>query len=1107
MKDHWNAPHLDGLALQSNDSSASSSPGLTPPFADMAPLMPVAVPADTVHTLNHKALSRLRNSPACKLLKGSIWTLHACQLDMDCPPTPFGFIDQKLSQLLLDEGLGTLSSGALQIEFFTDTNPAIAQDGREQHACRLTVKALAHASLDPRRFMGLIRCVEADRPLHPDAPKLTIKKLIDLISRSTWSTDYQAQLEAFWDSYQNPYRNLAKLSFIDGIWRLHKQQKISLDAYHLGLEALGLSTFPTSLDDLMTGVNGQRSVLSLVMLDDEIVPGIFQLKSRNTSHCYLHTLGDQPQCLEYISADSPWREQPLLDVMNRSDWHRHYIDITGKSGSAARLTMVECTEDLFTALTRAQRGFVSRSLESGDIPEDDADTAEHNELLLMPINPGLKLVSVVDLWGEDSNVRAGLPDPLATAKQLMQRWLERSHHLTVSVDHVYVRYVRGDSATTLGHARAPVTLVEVPSESPVSLGQALMDNYRVAHPVGFIDNGGRSVVYVDSTGQGTWTAANELPISADAVEAQIRSIDLLAVISRQLQRFWDQKGSAVEHSLRTTFMTQALLSLKMGELSRSGFDTLVNVLEESAGAPGVGHTRWSALGLHVKQPLLPGSRCVCCIGLMEFSHDQKAGSILYQAGQEAPFFEYKSGDELGAHLTRAAANEHWRATLLNYLPTRDQTRVSYLLTLWGRVRAFPKPASDLRPWLDALYHEDVHQTKAGKLCDHGRAMSPFAFMRQSMHDHSISDAEDSVITSTQVSLRSWTQRLDRLQVMLTPLSLLLTPATLASMVASAGTLYLNAKAATLPGDRSQDTKQLLLTALSLGLLSMGTLTPKLLRALRTFTTTRPVTSPMTQPTPPLVRGFNQRLQRSMAARNTRLERFFGSGSLLKTWTLPAYQNVATLVVKAWKLERKFLLWTSHGSQARTLVVSTHGYHLPWSKTAAIPNGTELRTYVPHGFELIDPKLHRVVSQGVQPYSILTSGKNTPGPASSHLPDWQLTDKALAGTSQTGRIKNYTLSKFQSERYESYRDIGNVVQHSRQSPFFGKLMSTPMDVLTVRNRFGRSNPTLEDLFAGLSRQGIHYDHILLLHCRCSAISSALGLSPAFRAPLGSTPISP
>ena len=158
----------------------------------------------------------------------------------------------------------------------------------------------------------------------------------------------------------------------------------------------------------------------------------------------------------------------------------------------------------------------------------------------------------------------------------------------------------------------------------------------------------------------------------------------------------------------------------------------------------------------------------------------------------------------------------------------------------------------------------------------------------------------------------------------------------------------------------------------------------------------------------------------------------------------------------------------------------------------IPNGTELGVFAPHGFELVDPSLHRVVSRKAVPFALLNSRDNRLVPALA--PPYELTERLLAGTARPGMIKNYSLAKFQTPLGESYRDISHIVRNSHQSSFMSTLPASPMDVLTVRNRFGMSPPTLEKLFAALFESGIHYDRILLVHCRCSAFKSLLGLAP-------------
>ncbi|MFH7397116.1 putative adhesin, partial [Pseudomonas syringae group genomosp. 7] len=70
----------------------------------------------------------------------------------------------------------------------------------------------------------------------------------------------------------------------------------------------------------------------------------------------------------------------------------------------------------------------------------------------------------------------------------------------------------------------------------------------------------------------------------------------------------------------------------------------------------------------------------------------------------------------------------------------------------------------------------------------------------------------------------------------------------------------------------------------------------------------------------------------------------------------------------WKLGGGFLLWKSDRGQGRTVVVSTHGYYTPWTATVKIHNGKEIRTYAPHGYEMVAPQLHRVVNGNFRPFS-------------------------------------------------------------------------------------------------------------------------------------------
>ncbi|WP_163018432.1 hypothetical protein, partial [Pseudomonas viridiflava] len=82
-----------------------------------------------------------------------------------------------------------------------------------------------------------------------------------------------------------------------------------------------------------------------------------------------------------------------------------------------------------------------------------------------------------------------------------------------------------------------------------------------------------------------------------------------------------------------------------------------------------------------------------------------------------------------------------------------------------------------------------------------------------------------------VTLKEWTDRLEQLQLLLAPMSILLTPALIASLATEIGIVSLNIASAHLPGGRQTEKSQALLALLSLGLMRLGPRTPKLLRSM------------------------------------------------------------------------------------------------------------------------------------------------------------------------------------------------------------------------------------------------------------------------------------
>lgn len=1093
--EHPALTHLTGKHSEQSDTLPSSGAFALSPFYYATPddhLEGLSQEPPPATALNHKQLATLRKSRAARLLAMSTLSLKAWQMDMDCPPGVHAYVNEQLTRLLFEQTGKPFLPDQMYVDFTTDTRPAVFVDGQELYTRRLSLTDVAVTSFDAASFYALMQSAEPERPLDEGTPSLTTTLVLTLIDKADWPRHYETLLTAFWARHELTYRTLAKLSFLDTLGRYHTRKMISLDGYNLTLEAMGLDRFPTTVEALETSAKGEHTVVRVVLLNEQILPGIFQLTSKNTSHSFIHITSQRPAVFEYISDNPELMRQKLLNALNTSPWLASYLDVADKQGSAPfTLDIKVLDEDIFSALTRAQKAF-SFELHSQHT---------HADALFMLVERGLTLVSALDRWELQPDIVKRIPNPLKAANQLMRGYLKNNHQLDMNPDHVFIRYVRGTSTSPLGSAHSPITYVQPPDETPISLSNALLSNYRVERPVGYIDNDARTTVYTDPTGKGQWSEGAALEISPEVIESHIRSINFLDLMSTQLNRFWEEQGTAIEQSFKTTFMAQAVISLKQKQLTRAGFDLIVEMLDTTSTV-----IRCKALGFYLKPSLIEGTQCQPCAGLLVFTHTDTPLTVLYQAGQSVAFVEFSSDIELARYIQTAAKDKQWQRMLLSYIPVRLHEKFMYLLDIWSGNK-IPDPASSLlRPWTDVVYANDLHKAKARALCEQPITSSPFVFMRETLERNYQDDANEHIVTSKEVSLRYWTRQLNHLQLLLAPMSLLLTPVALASLATHAGSIYLGIATAALPGNRDTEKTQTALNVLSLGLLQLAPYTPRLLSLFNTFNVLGKTAIAVTGATPTATKNFGSWLGRSMNARKTRLETFFNTNSLLKTWNIPGHRAFGTSPAKAWKLDRKFMLWTSDTAQARTLVVSTHGHYLPWTKTARIPNGTELRTYAPHGYELVDPTLHRVVSQRVKPFSILNNANNSlalpPGP----LPPYAITDKVLAGTSLPGSIKNYSLMKFQSIHGETYQEISHVVRHSNLSPLNG-LPATPMDVLTVRNRFGMTYPNLQDLFKSLSEQGIHYDKILLVHCRCSAINSLMGRSPAYIAPTASLPITP
>lgn len=1025
-----------------------------------------------------RRIRSLRKSPGFSLLTESALLLKAYQLDMDVPPPRRHYVRERLLRLLAQLTGASPDPDQLHITFTTDDRPSVDENGQECYSRRLSLTDIAQACFDPWDYGGLARVRVVDAPLSPDYPSLRASMVLGLITEASWPADYETRFERFWKRHHVNYRTLSRLSFLDALGRKLTRGQISAGGYRLALDALGLDAFPDDIAILETSGRGKMAEVWGLSLNGSLIPGVFQVRSKQTSHCFIHVAGVRGRTIEYICDDPARMSRRLLDAINGSHWHRQVLDMLEKDDATPPIIEASLIHgDVFHALTSAHSHIVFESLGHADFDRLD---------MLKPVARAMTLAGAVDFWPTHTPVLEMIPEPSRCAAKLMGDFLDKHYGLALNADHVFIAYRHGQAQTPLGDSRRPTNSVLIPDDKPVSLSEALITHYQVQRPEGYIDHGGRTVVYLDTTGKGTWSADRALPIDPAAVEAHIRQLDFLTVMSGYIRDFWEQKAESIERAFSSVFIRQALIALKKGHLTRTSFDEIVKAVEQPA------PRQWTAVGFHVQgstisslRPLYPG------LLILEQSRGPR---VLYQAGHTDAFVELHSNEDFHRHLRRATANKDWRESVMRYIPVRHHDRLDYLLRLWSGVLAPTPPVSLLRPWTDTAYNADTRQALSNSRIESRLDRPVFGFLRELLKRNALEDAQDRIVTTAEVSLRYWASWLNHLRLLLAPMSILLTPAFMASLAAELGDTGLGIALANLPGGRYEEKKQAVLSALSLGLLSIGPQTPRIVRSLSRVTKTA---GKAVRTGAEMNKGSAQLTslaRRATPSRQTRMEKFFHTDAMLKRWTIPGHPRFGNLSVHAWKLGRKFLLWTSDRGQARTLVVSTHGHYMPWSSTTRIPLGTEIHTYAPHGYILVDPKLHRVVNKTAKPFAISTASDNTLTAGPSALPPLTNTDKIIAGTSLRGRIKNYTLSKYQNTRGETYEEIGHIVRHSHASPYHGQLPATPMDVLTVRNRFGMSAPTLANLFDTLYSLGIHYDKILLVHCRCSAIAALMQRAP-------------
>ncbi|MCF5386433.1 hypothetical protein GIW05_23965, partial [Pseudomonas syringae] len=633
------------------------------------PLPAVAEESEPEDAAPHieRQLRAMRNSAGFRLIADSPLLLQACQLDMDFPPTRQDYVRQHLTELLRQKSGKALDPDVLQITFSNNDRPAVDDNGHEHYSVSLSLTDVALASFEPAHFQALSRSTLADLSLCENTPVLTTARMFKLIGELPLKRNYHAVLEAFRARHEATWRTLSRLAFLDNLARQLNHRHISRDGYWLALDAMGLDRSPIDTDTISMSGRGEKSEVRILTLNGKRVPEIFQISSKTTSHCFIHILGAKGNVVEYISDDPRQMSRRLLAAMNASGLYGQvFLSLEQHAGIVAEAPLIE--GDLFTALTQAWFAGLL------------ADSHARSTLdLLRPVARSLALAGAADLWQVQPGILEQIPAASKMAGQVMASYLQENHALTLNPEQVFIAYQPGYSSNPLGNPRLPPTYIHTPDPRPISLSEALISNYRVDHPAGYIDHGGGTIVFLDPTGQGDSEQGQLLEISPQALEDYIRAFDFLTWMTQRIHDFWDQRRTAIEQAFRTTFISQALISLKRGSLTRSTFDLLVETLAPSA------PDQWRSLGFFVQGALIDGMQQQYT-GLLVL---EQPGSpnVLYQAGHADAFIEFADDTALKLHLNRATANPEWREAVMRYVPRRHHQRLDYLLKLWGGTQA------------------------------------------------------------------------------------------------------------------------------------------------------------------------------------------------------------------------------------------------------------------------------------------------------------------------------------------------------------------------------------------------------------------------------------
>ncbi|QFT56409.1 putative adhesin [Microbulbifer sp. THAF38] len=188
---------------------------------------------------------------------------------------------------------------------------------------------------------------------------------------------------------------------------------------------------------------------------------------------------------------------------------------------------------------------------------------------------------------------------------------------------------------------------------------------------------------------------------------------------------------------------------------------------------------------------------------------------------------------------------------------------------------------------------------------------------------------------------------------------------------------------------------------------------------------------------------------------------------------------------------RFKIFTASGKrlgEASNLVISAHGAATKQHFYTNGHGGDNIFFFSPHGYSLSDPGISSVLSGNAKYHEWIKKGKVCHNYTLSKYQGYH-------GTT-TGQILGRVTRPF--IKGESYTDVQNALDNAHKhnqdyssldpnNPIHQKMLANikpvmEADLLTIRHRVGKDDPTLVDVINTLHANKLHYDNIYCSFCR-------------------------